>query len=132
MKFDTDLSTVDSGVWTPPDEDGSEFLVAHTSNLKFQRALARLQLPHRRKIEAGTMDPGQNRDIVCRAMAEGVLLGWRGVASKDGAVEYSIENAFTLLKRSTELRDIISDFAMNLSNFRQTEVDEVGEGSSIG
>lgn len=126
FKFDADITSVDTGVWA--EFDGSSFLIAHISNMKFQRALARLQQPHRRKIEAGTLDPQTNKNVLCQAMAEGILLDWKGVgsvAAKD-EVPYTIENAVTALKKSTELRDFVSDFALNLSNFRQVEVEDLG------
>ena len=53
FQIDKDLSALDKGVWT--EWSGSSFLIAHISNMKFQRALSRLQQPHRRKIEQGTI-----------------------------------------------------------------------------
>lgn len=127
MKFDADLSSVESGTWSPWDD--AEFKIAHISNLKFQRALARLQQPHRRKLQEGTLDPKINQDIVCRAMAEGVLLDWRGVSRVDGSqVEYTVDNAVTLLKRDPAFRDWVTEVATNAANFRHEEVRDLGEG----
>lgn len=126
FKFDADITSVDTGVWA--EFSGAKFLIAHISNMRFQRALARLQQPHRRKIEAGTLDPQVNKDILCQAMAQGILLDWQNVGSVngEGQAPYSIENATTALKKSVELRDFVSDFSLNLSNFRQAEVEELG------
>lgn len=126
MKFDADLSTVDTGVWG--EFEGSKFLIAHISNMRFQRALSRLQQPHRRKIESGQLDPETNRSIVCKAMAEGILLDWTGVTMKDGKeVTYNSGNAYQVLMGNPEFRDWVSEFATNLANFRANEVEEVGK-----
>lgn len=127
MDFDADITTVDTGVWQ--EFDDAEFLIAHISNLKFQRALARLQQPHRRKLENGTLDPQVNRDILCKAMAEGVLLDWRKVGSKEtGAkdVPYSAKAGQTMLIKNAEFRDFVSAFAVELANFKQAEVEALG------
>ena len=127
MKFDADLSAVDSGTWR--EYDDSEFLIAHISNLKFQRALARLQQPHKRKLQEGTLDPKVNQQIVCQAMAEGVLLNWRNVTTRDGSeVPYSSEHAAKLLQRDPAFRDWVTDVSTNMANFRAEEVKELGEG----
>jgi hypothetical protein len=125
FEFDADLKTVDTGVWA--EWGGSKFLIAHISNMKFQRALARLQQPHRSKIERGTLDPKTNRDILAKAMAEGVLLGWRDVCnSKKEPTEYSLENAFTALTKSVEFRDFVAEFAGNLMNYREEQLEDLG------
>lgn len=127
MKFDADLSAVDAGTWR--EYDDSKFLIAHISNLKFQRALARLQQPHKRKLQEGTLDPKINQQIVCQAMAEGVLLNWRDMTTVDGSeVAYSQENAAKLLQRDPAFRDWVTDVSTNMANFRAEEVKELGEG----
>lgn len=127
FKIDRDLSSIASGVWAQ--WQGSQFKIAHISNMKFQRALAKLQQPHRLKLEKGTLDPKINRDLVCQAMAEGVLLDWKEVGDANGVVEYSVETAHTALKNDPEFRDFVSDFASNLANYRDEEVEELGNGS---
>ena len=127
MEFDADLSKIDDGVWK--EYDNSTFLVAHISNRKFQRALAREQQPHKRKLQDGTIDPEINKSIVCKAMAEGVLLNWKGVVTRRGEeVPYSKENALSLLQRDPGFRDWVTDVATSMMNFRDEEVKELGEG----
>jgi len=131
FNIDADLNTVETGVWA--EFNGSEFLIAHISNLKFQRALNRLQQPHRKKLEQGTLDPGTHRDMICKAMAEGVLLDWRKVVNNDKAeVPYKAATAFEVLKRDSEFRDFVAEYANNMTNFRAAELEEVGKSSSIG
>lgn len=125
FQFDADNETLDQGTWVP--YMGSEFLVAHISSMKFQRALNRLQLPHRKKIADGTLDPEIQRDVTCRAMAEAILLDWRKVAdSKGQVVEFSKERALTALRKDPEFRDFISETAMSMAHFRKEEAEQLG------
>ena len=125
FKFDEDLKKVDEGVWM--DFEGSKFLIAHISNMKFQRALSRLQQPHRRKIEQGSIDPNLNKRIVAEAMAEGVLLDWKNVGSVGGETPaYTPKLGMTALMKSVEFRDWVSEIATNMSNYRDEEISELG------
>lgn len=127
MIFDADLSAIDEGVWKT--FSGSEFRIAHISNTKFQRALSRLQQPYRRKLQEGSLDPKVNQELVCEAMAEGVLLGWRKVTTRKGEeVVYSKENALVLLKRDPEFRDWVTEVSTQIANYRDEEVEALGEG----
>lgn len=127
MKFDADRSQFDAGVWE--DFDGARFLIAHISNTRFQRALARHQQPHRRKLEQGTLDPQINKEILCKAMSEGLILDWKNVESVAGDkdVPYTHEAAFKALMGDVEFRDFVSDFATNIANFRYEEIESVGK-----
>jgi hypothetical protein len=126
FQYDTDIRTIDEGVWVP--FDGSSFRIAHISNVKFQRSVARLQQPHRKKIEAGTMDPGQSKELACRALSEAVLLDWKDVINAAGEqVPYTPEHGFEALMKNPEFRDFVSDVAQNAARFREEAVEELGK-----
>jgi hypothetical protein len=58
-----------------------------------------------------------------------VLLNWRGVTMRDGSeVPYSAEAAKKLLQRDPEFRDWVSETAMNMANFREEEIKDLGNG----
>lgn len=125
FQIDKDLTALDKGVWT--EWGGSSFLIAHISNMKFQRSLSRLQHPHRRKIEQGTIDPAVNKKIVATAMSEAILLDWKDVIDANKAnVPFSAAAAEKALVGDPEFRDFVSDFAMNMSNYRDEEVEALG------
>ena len=126
LEFDADIETIDNGIWMP--YEGSKFLIAHMSNKKFQRALARNQQPYRKKLENGTLDPEINKAALCKSMAEGILLDWKDVVSKGSKtpVTYTVDNACTALMKNVEFRDFISEVAMNMANFKSEEVQDLG------
>lgn len=126
FNIDKGMPLTESGAWA--EFSGSRFQVAHLSSIRFQRELARLQQPHRKKIDAGTMDPQASKDLLCQAMAKGLVLGWEDVVDSSGAkVPFSTEAAYKALSISPEFREFVSEFATNLENFRQEELEEVGK-----
>lgn len=124
INIDNDNTLLTSGVWATYGD--SKFLVTHMSNVAFQRAVMRRQAPHRRKIEAGTLDPQISRDLMVQAMADELVKDWGGVV--DGAgneVPFGRDVFIKALKNNPDLQDFISEFAMNLDNFRNEEKEEL-------
>jgi len=125
INIDQSNPGAEDGVWTK--YHGSEFLVVHIGHLKFQRALSRLQAPFRRKIEKGTMDPIESRDLLCTAMADALILDWKGVVDSKGTdIPYSRKVCETALFNNPDLREYLQDFSMDLENFRVEEQTEKG------
>lgn len=126
INIDNDSSLLSDGVWT--EYEGSRFLVAHMSCVAFQRAVMRRQSPFKKKIENGTLDPAVSRNLMSHAMADALVLGWEKVIDNKGQqVEYTAEACYQALKNNEDLRDYISEFSMNLENFRKLEKEELGK-----
>ena len=119
--IDQDLKA--NGVWE--EFEGGSFLIAHTSNSTFQRELTRLQQPHRKKIDKGTLGPEMAKTILCGAMGKGLLLDWKELGDADGTtVKYSMEAAIKLLKMHDGLREFVEEISQNLDNFRTEEIED--------
>lgn len=121
------------GVWTP-EYDDAKFLISHWSHLGFQRAVQRLQAPYAKKIAAGRLDPKISRDIISRAMADELIHDWRGVVEEDGEtkVSYDPDRCFAQLTNDPGLRDFLSEFAMEMDNYREEVIEEAGKRSATG
>ena len=115
----------ESGVWT--EFSGGEFLIAHTSNLSFQREFNRLQQPYRKQLDKGKLDPKTSSDILCKAMARGLLLDWKNVGAEGANLEYSPDAASNVLKNNEDLRDFVQEFSLDLDNFRSEEQADSGK-----
>lgn len=127
INIDNQNNLTTEGVWT--NFGGSKFKVAHTGNAKFQRALNRLQAPHRKAIEKGKLDPIEGKEIICQAMSEGLVVDWSGVTDKTGAeVKFDRTLCFTALKNNEDLREFIQEFATDLENFRTENIQSEGNG----
>jgi len=112
-----------NGTWV--EYQDSEFLIAHTSNNVFQRTLGKLQAPHRKKIDKGTLDPGTSKAILCQSMAQGLLLDWKNVVNSAGdVVPYSKESAAKALKFDEDFREFVQEYATDLDNFRSEAIEE--------
>ena len=126
INIDNDNSLLTAGVWV--EFEGSEFLVTHMSNVAFQRAYMRQQAPHRQKIDKGTLDPAIMRKLMTSAMAEALILDWKRVIDSSGSeVPFSKEACQKALNSNEDLRDFLSEFSMNLDNYRSSRKEELGK-----
>jgi hypothetical protein len=126
--FDVDSINKDKtckGVWG--EYLGGEFLVAHTSNLDFQREFNRLQAPHRKKIDKGKLDPKIQAELLCKAIGRHLLLDWKNVGSKGNELEFDTDVAINVLMNNEDLRDFIQEFSMDIDNFRDEGLDSSGK-----
>jgi hypothetical protein len=131
FQHDADNPLIDDGVWR--DFKGSRFLIAHTSSDKFQRALSRYQQPHRKAIDEKRLDPVIGKEILCHAMADALLLDWQNVVDRTGQKsKYTPALGYAALKRSPAFRDFVSDVGQELSNFVESEVEDVGNAFASG
>ena len=125
ISVDSEFNKAKDGVWT--EFEGSRFLIAHMSNLRFQRKLAGLRQPHLSKINRNTIDPKLGQEITCKAMAGTILLDWENVGNSKGEnVPFEESLAATVLIKQPDLREYVSDFAVNLEHFRDEKIDESG------
>lgn len=125
INVDSEFNKAKDGVWA--DFEGSRFLIAHMSSLRFQRKLANLRQPHLSKINRNTIDPKLSQEITCKAMAGTILLGWDQVINGSGEpVEFDDELAAKVLIKQPDLREFISDFATNLEHFRDEALNDAG------
>ncbi len=120
--IDNDQKLQNAGVWT--EFKGSWFLCVYSTNLAFQRKLARLQQPHRRSIDLGTLDPGTAKELLIKAIVGTLLIGWKEVVDGNGNdVEFDEHVAIRALSNNDDLLDYIRDFTVNLANFRDDQIE---------
>lgn len=114
-----------NGVWA--EYGAGRFKIAHTNNMRFQREISRLQAPYRKKIDKGILDPQIQLDIMCKSMAKGILLDWKDVGDGENEIPFSEEVAIKVLTNNSELREFVQDFALDLANFREEEIEDTGK-----
>ena len=118
-----DTNAEESGVWT--DYQGSEFLIASTASMPYMKHLSKLYYPHRKQIEKGKIDPELAINMVCKATAKRILLGWKGVGDSEGNdIPYSFEAAYSVLRRDEEFREFVTEFAGDMANFKAEYTEE--------
>jgi len=128
--FETSKSLESDGVVV--DFGDFKFILARAggSNRKFNAAVERRMRPHRRALQAGTLDPEVGDRIAAECFAEAVVLGWEGVTDRQGnPLPFTRENCVQLL---LDLPDLFADLrtqATNLSNFLAAEREDMGKAS---
>lgn len=97
--FKSDKRKVNGGVWVQIG-DGAEILVARLQNEAHRSLVNRLMSPHRHFEQRGQEVPADIlKAIGLQAMAQTVLLGWRGIIDDDGTeIPYSAEEAMKALE----------------------------------
>ena len=122
--FQTDATKEAEGVWIPVVED-LQLLIARMNNPKFEEAVRKLSKPHLRQIRRGTFSSDREKEIVQRALANHVLLGWKNLEDNDDKpIEYSKEKAYELLGQSRDFYDMVMDYANDAELFKQEEMEE--------
>lgn len=105
-----------------------KFMLARAggANRQFISRLQALLKPYKKKMEKGTMKDEDSERCLVRALAETVILSWTGVRDREGEeIEFSVENAVTLLTELPDLRDLIFEEAQNVANFQAIDREEM-------
>lgn len=110
-----------------PVASGVTLRIARFNNSKMEEHLQRLGKPYSRSIKQGTFPPGEMRNLMAKAMAHHVLLGWKGLEEDGNALEYSPETAERLLTSSRDFFDLVFESSNELQHFRDEGVDEAGK-----
>ena len=120
-KLKTNKAKEKNGVWIEQPE-GHAWLVARFNNQAYQEYLASLLKPHRSQIRLDTFSMKIRNELVLKAFAKTVLLGWRNVQNEDGSeLVYSPEKAEEILTLSSDLYELIGELAMDANNFKDVE-----------
>lgn len=99
------------GIWVDY-EMGIKFKIARMGNPKFQAKIRQLTAPFLKEIREDTLKVGEMERIQREAVAETVLVGWKGLEDDDG------ENYKYSAKRCTDMladEDLISIYEFVLA-----------------
>ena len=129
MRVITQAQRVDTdGVWTRYPGTDAEFLIARAGNSRFLSAVDKYERPFRKQRNRGTISSEREIEIQCRAMADGILMGWKGLKTEDGDdLEYTADNAYSVLRFNSDVREFVSDYATDQANYRQEDLDETAK-----
>lgn len=98
----SEFAVTDEGVWVPYKGD-VEFLIARYNNPKFRRRLGYYYEKNKRLLDGkGQEAEKKSNEVMAQAMAEGILLDWKGkIAFQGQTLTYSVANATKLLQLET-------------------------------
>lgn len=96
-KFKIDHNVAEEGQWVDIG-DGVELKIARMGNRKYNETIRRLSKPHKYQIDNDTLPQEISEEIMNKAVAECILLDWKGLEDDDGQpINYSRQKAFELL-----------------------------------
>lgn len=102
---------------------GVRLKIARANNDKFRAIFKKLSKPHSREIEKGTLDDETAISIMCESMATAILVDW-DVSTFPGSIEYSKENAISLLRNDEDCRQFVTEFSQSVENYYTTALEE--------
>lgn len=127
QRFKTNPELEKNGIVLDLGEVG-KFTIARAggANQKFEKRMAALTKPHRRAIQAGTIDQQILSEITATAAAETIVLGWEGVTGPDGQpLEFNVANCKQLLtdlpELFTEIVNAARDHTLYLQHIREED-----------
>lgn len=128
--FKTDVKKSDEGVWCPVDTT-TDIKIARYGNRTFQRALKRVMKPHKVMIDRGTLDDDMADKLLVEAMAEGILIDWRGMTENGAPLEYTKSEAIKVLlnKELRDFRELVVSLSQDMQLFRDEEIEEAEKKS---
>lgn len=115
--FATDSKKENEGVWIDVSPD-SAILVARAATRAYGRSLSKEV--ERYQAALGTKDDVADDTsdmIMCKVMAEHILLDWKGLSYGGEPMEYSKANAAKLLALK-DFRKVVMGHADNLANYK--------------
>lgn len=107
---------------------GVKLLIARMNNNRYKAAFRRLVNPYKKELENNTIDDDTSDNILCEALAEGILIGWE-TKTFPGEVEYSKDNAKELLLNDADCREFVTDFANDINNYLEQDEEIVRKES---
>ena len=123
-KFQTNKSAEEEGIWVDVDGNGTRVKVARINNARYKKYFQKITKPYKRQIRNGTLAEELAEKLLVDALANTILLDWKGFTKGGEDFPYSTDNARSFLQESADFRDFVSDAANEMENFRAEELEE--------
>lgn len=127
-KFAVDKKKEVEGVWEDLG-DGAGLLIARMGNKRFAEGYAAIPRGTRRMIESDKLSDDAVDDIICKLLAETILLDWKGVEEGGKEVPYSKETAADFLKRYPDFRQMVWTISEEQNRFHQDSIEDDAKNS---
>lgn len=103
----------------------TQFYVARDNNKSYIKLLQQRVKQNRAVLDSkGDAAEAKSDAIICEVMAKTILVGWDGTVNYKGkALEYSVENAMTLLAHK-EFRVVVNKVAADMEVFKLVKDEE--------
>lgn len=128
-RFSTDENKEEGGVWTDFG-DGMRVKIRRLRSRKSMEVRKELEKPFADTVRRGALPDSVAEELLLKQMSRAIIADWEGIDLGDGVeVPYTIDNAYTALKKFSEFRENVLQVAMEADHYR-TKVDEDAEKNS--
>lgn len=125
-KVKADLQAEKEGIWVTFALD-IEFLIGRGATPEYNRYLRKISAPYRSRLQGDGADKELLRDLVNKATARYIFLGWKNVEDDDGnVIPYSEEKAYEILSDPEyhDVRDFVLEVSQSAELYRQHTEEE--------
>ena len=122
-EFTRDATAEVEGVWENIGGD-AELLIAAWENPAQTKALRAIPRALRRRVEAGRLTPDEDHALMCRIVAETILLGWKNIQFKGKDIKYSREAAEKVLREVPRFYSLVLELAQEEGRFLEAELEK--------
>ena len=105
--------------------DGCFIRIARIGNAEYKKYFQKLTKPHQKAIRRGVLSDEIADKLLIDAMANKIVLGWRGMTEDGTPVQYSVEKCIQILTEYPDLKDQIQEIANEMESFRVEEDEEL-------
>ena len=121
-RFETDKLLEEEGVWVDIG-DGGRLKVARRGNRRYRDKLRALTRGRERQLQLNTLPEDIAEDMLCQALACGILLDWDGIEEDGRKLAYAQETAVELLRRYADFRVLVETLSDDMAAYRTRELE---------
>ncbi len=127
--FAVDKEKTENGTWVDLSEEAA-VLVARMNNEQYNKYIRKHGKVLSMQARVGTINEQDAIRLTKKAVANTVLLGWRGITDDAGAeIPYSVDKAIELFEAFPEFFTTVMDYAQDKALFK-LEAQEEARGNS--
>lgn len=126
--FTTDENLSENGVWIPMGQNakGEDVvcLIAEAGNRKHEACQRR----YAKQLENTRRNPERHRAILCKVVAESILLDWKGAIDEEGnPIESTLKNRIRMLTKYKKFFFAVMEVSGDESHYRPADGDLASE-----
>lgn len=109
--------------------EGSWIKIARRNNPVYEKAWTDLSKPYAGQIRRGTLGDKAMTELLIKAMARGMVTGWKNIEYDGKKLAFNEKNVIMVLTELPDLREEVLAFSDNLENYKAM-LDEDSEKNS--
>lgn len=118
--FETDRALEEEGVWFDVG-DGGRLKIARRGNRRYRDRLRALTRGKERQLQLNTLPEDVAEDLLCAALASGILLDWEAIEENGRKVAYTEQAAADMLRRYPDFRILVESLSDDMEAYRARE-----------